>query len=560
LLHTEVADALQTKQEERASVKHLLSKTPLGEQQLQLQQEQKANGSLPASTSLSPSSSSLFLFPTTHNVTHLSGYDRSPPPLSLVKEQQHFHHPSHQYEQHPYCQPLNSKNTNNQLLLLKNSDQEKDEQHQLNESLIPHQNFDLHDIPEENDPFSSSYPLNDTIVENNNNKTDNQSHLFTSTRRLPSSTSYQQTTNKNIFPLLSPNKNNNNNPLPLTLDSISDQSSTVSTSGLITDLQRQADVCQLNNMSSLRNTSNLSSGAITSHPYDQRISDQGNKYIIQLKTDEYQENDFTIIPRYTSNQLIIDAKHREEDHCGGYIHRELHKIFNIPKHIDLDRRTHSYNNQTQELTIEIPYSQTISTTNENKTNSTFISPGRNTTDSSTYSDRNILPTRSDYHNDSNNTSGIGTTATDSILTRSLNTGVVPTYEKSIANSKSFDFDGFHRSVFRPQIVRTTTNDVNTNEKKLIMSLDLSDYQAEDIKVSVKDRELIVKAERNVETGTRKSRSSFYQSTSLPPQTDIEHLQSNYIDGKLTIEAPYLEQNNSDRKIQTTTSNNQGTNW
>ena len=73
-----------------------------------------------------------------------------------------------------------------------------------------------------------------------------------------------------------------------------------------------------------------------------------------------------------------------------------------------------------------------------------------------------------------------------------------------------------------------------------MTLDLTDYQPEDIKVSIKDQELIVKAERHVETDSRKSRTSFFQSTSLPPQTDIDRLQSNYLDGKLTIEAPYLE--------------------
>ncbi|CAF3592976.1 unnamed protein product [Rotaria socialis] len=73
-----------------------------------------------------------------------------------------------------------------------------------------------------------------------------------------------------------------------------------------------------------------------------------------------------------------------------------------------------------------------------------------------------------------------------------------------------------------------------------MSLDLAGYQPEDIKVSVQNQELIVKAERKVETDTRKSRTSFFQSTSLPPQTDIDNLKSNYIDGKLIIEAPYLE--------------------
>ena len=115
-------------------------------------------------------------------------------------------------------------------------------------------------------------------------------------------------------------------------------------------------------MSSL--SSSLRHASITSHPYDQRISDQGNKYIIQLKTDEYQENDFIITPRYALNQLIVDAKHREEDSVGGFIHRELHKIFNIPKHIDLNQYAYTYNKNTQELTIEMPYLQTSLTTNE----------------------------------------------------------------------------------------------------------------------------------------------------------------------------------------------------
>ncbi|CAF4741055.1 unnamed protein product, partial [Rotaria magnacalcarata] len=78
-------------------------------------------------------------------------------------------------------------------------------------------------------------------------------------------------------------------------------------------------------MSSLRYSSNLGDSTIGTHPFDQRITDQGNKYIIQLKTDEYQENEFTIKPRYSQNQLVIDAKHREEDSFGGYVHRELHK-------------------------------------------------------------------------------------------------------------------------------------------------------------------------------------------------------------------------------------------
>ena len=57
-------------------------------------------------------------------------------------------------------------------------------------------------------------------------------------------------------------------------------------------------------MSSLRYSTGIPPNSPpTSHPYDQRISDQGNKYIIQLKTDDYQENDFTITPRYSSKSI-----------------------------------------------------------------------------------------------------------------------------------------------------------------------------------------------------------------------------------------------------------------
>ncbi len=267
-----------------------------------------------------------------------------------------------------------------------------------------------------------------------------------------------------------------------------------------TDQQNKSNVCQLDNMSSLR------------YSYDQRISDQGNKYIIQLKTDDYQENEFTITPRYYQNQLIIDAKHNEEDTLGGFIRRELHKIFLIPKHIDLNKYTYSYNKNTQELTIEMPYLQP--NINEIKSNSL-----QDTNQSLTFSYGDI------------NLNNVG-----NILP--TNTSNINRLDSSIDNTKSFDFDSFHRSAFRPQIISTSTN-----ENKLLMTLDLSDYQPEDIKISIKDQELIVKAERKIETDTKKSRTSFFQSTTLPPQTDIEHLKSNYINGKLIIEAPYPDRRN-----------------
>ncbi|CAF4726469.1 unnamed protein product, partial [Rotaria sp. Silwood2] len=196
-------------------------------------------------------------------------------------------------------------------------------------------------------------------------------------------------------------------------------------------------------------------------------------------------------------------------------------------------------------------------TNENKNNSSFIPPIQNTIQSLTFSygdinlanGEKISPTihnQLDHHHNvtttnTNNKSEYGTGINNSSTITHNTLAMGPINESSIESTKPFDYDLFHRSIFCPQIIQTTSNEKNIHEKKLLMSLDLSDYQPEDIKVSVQEQELIVKAERKIETNTRKSRTSFFQSTSLPPQTDIEHLKSNYIDGKLIIEAPYLEQ-------------------
>jgi len=342
-------------------------------------------------------------------------------------------------------------------------------------SLIKDQQNFFYPHPYEQKQIHNSYSSSNFL----NDKT-NQYHLLTSPPPIHSLTSSENS--------IKTYNNNNNN---------FDQSII---SGFSTDQQNKCNVCQLDNMASLR------------YSYDQRISDQGNKYIIQLKTDDYQENEFTITPRYSQNQLIIDAKHNEEDTLGGFIRRELHKIFIIPKHIDLNKHTYSYNKNTQELTIEMPYLQ--SNINEIKSNSL---ENKNQSLTFSYDDINL-----------NNVGNI-------LPTKTSNTNRL---DSSIENTKSFDFDSFHRSAFRPKIISTSTN-----ENKLLMSLDLSDYQPEDIKISIKDQELIVKAERKIETDTKKSRTSFFQSTSLPPQTDIEHLKSNYIDGKLIIEAPYSERRN-----------------
>ncbi|CAM4768224.1 unnamed protein product [Rotaria magnacalcarata] len=531
-----------------APIEYISSWIPLDEQNLYQGQR--------VTNSLSPSSSSRFLSSTTENITLRTYYDRSP--HSFVQEQQNTSHSQPYKHQHSHGQLSSCKNRNNRFFpseQLKYQDDRK-------QSSIYNYHINRNDRLQEKNSFSLSSLLNNSITlkENNSNQA---CHLTSAPFHHPVSVHYSKKNHINISTLSSSNNNNNNNNNNSkdNIKSLADITNTVpnrsSVKELSTQFQKIYDFGQLKDMSSLRYSSDLGLGRTTktTHSYDQRITDQGDKYIIQLKTDDFQENEFTIIPCCHQNQLIVDAKHNEEDNNCGYIRRELHKVFVIPKHIDLNKYTYLYNKSIQELKIEMPYIKLA--TNEIQNNVTFTSPIQNINESLTFSygglklanDETISPpihTPVDHHHnatvtntDTKNTKKYNTEINNSPILTNAST-IAPINESCIDNKKPFDYDLFHRSVFRPQILETLANGKNNHEKKLFMFLDLSDYQPEDIKVSVQDQELIVKAERKVETDTRKSRTSFFQSTSLPPQTDIENLKSNYIDGKLIIEAPYLE--------------------
>jgi HSP20 family molecular chaperone IbpA len=269
--------------------------------------------------------------------------------------------------------------------------------------------------------------------------------------------------------------------------------------------------------------------------YDQRVNDRGDKYVIHIRADEYDEHDFVVTPRSSFNQLIVDGKHADNDNLGGYIRRELHKIFPTPAHVDVNRYATSYDRHTHELTIEMPY-RTANTADATSAivnpdcQSTFSYGGlfRNTLE-------NVLPTTSPHVNPSTSRTLFDRNATS-------NTSVpAPSTDLLIqSTTKPFDFDRFNQSAFRPQILSSNINDNHLSTKTLAMSLDMRDYRPEDIKVTIKDQELIVKAERKIESDTRKSRVSFFQATSLPPKTAIESLKSSFVNGRLLIEAPYVD--------------------
>ena len=101
----------------------------------------------------------------------------------------------------------------------------------------------------------------------------------------------------------------------------------------------------------------------------------------------------------------------------------------------------------------------------------------------------------------------------------------------------FDYAGFlGGSDFQPRIV-----DKGNNKKQLEMTLGMKNYQPQEIKVSVKDNQLIVKGEHRYKDENRSERSFFFKSTTLPPGTQLDHLHSHLTDnGQLKIEAPFIE--------------------
>lgn len=103
----------------------------------------------------------------------------------------------------------------------------------------------------------------------------------------------------------------------------------------------------------------------------------------------------------------------------------------------------------------------------------------------------------------------------------------------------FDYTGFIASTdFRPRIVDTING-----QKQLKMNLSVKNYRPEQIKVAVKNNELIVQAENIYYDNNRSERSFLTKSVTLPPGTQVEQLRSFLnINGELEIEAPFMEPN------------------
>lgn len=110
----------------------------------------------------------------------------------------------------------------------------------------------------------------------------------------------------------------------------------------------------------------------------------------------------------------------------------------------------------------------------------------------------------------------------------------------------FDYSGFLGGTdFEPRIV-----DKGNNQKQLEMTFGMKNFQPQEIKVSVKNNELIVQGEHVQKDPNRSERSFFFKSTMLPPGTQVDHLQSHMDEnGQLKIEAPFVEQKQGQHSIE-----------
>ena len=101
----------------------------------------------------------------------------------------------------------------------------------------------------------------------------------------------------------------------------------------------------------------------------------------------------------------------------------------------------------------------------------------------------------------------------------------------------FDYLGFlGGSDIQSRIV-----DKDNNQKQLEMTVGMKDFRPQEIKVSVKNNELIIQGEHVRKDDSGSARSFFYRSAMLPPGTQVDQLQSHIDDnGQLKIEAPFVE--------------------
>jgi len=207
------------------------------------------------------------------------------------------------------------------------------------------------------------------------------------------------------------------------------------------------------------------------------------KFRVQLNVAGF--NPDTIKTRVEGRKVIVDAKQEDRQNDGDYSIREIRKTYELPEHADSTNLA-SFVTPNNMLVIEVPVNH----------------PRLERRPSQTMADTQALALFGHFR--------------DPI----------------------FDYPGFIASPdFRPRIIDTGIN----GQKQIKMSLAVKNYRPEQIKVSVKNNELLVQAENIYNDNNRSERSFLTKSITLPPGTQADQLKSFLnTDGQLEIEAPFME--------------------
>ncbi|CAF0889682.1 unnamed protein product [Rotaria sp. Silwood1] len=239
--------------------------------------------------------------------------------------------------------------------------------------------------------------------------------------------------------------------------------------------------------SSFYTTSNNLAGGNTLLPITNNlipvpIPVQSEKFRVQLNVAGF--NPETIKTRVEGRKVIVEAKQEDRQSNGDFSVREIRKTYDLPEHADSNNFA-SFVTPNNMLVIEVPINI----------------PQLEHRQSQILADPQALLLFGQYR--------------DPI----------------------FDYPGFlASSEFRPRVV-----DVGNGQRQIKLSLAVKNYRPEQIKVSVKNNELLVQAEHSYNDNNRSERSFLTKSIILPPGTQVDQLRSFLNpDGQLEIEAPFIE--------------------
>lgn len=219
-------------------------------------------------------------------------------------------------------------------------------------------------------------------------------------------------------------------------------------------------------------------------------SPHSEKFRVQVNVAGF--NPETIRTRVEGRKVIVEAKQEDRRPDGDFHIRELRKTYELPEHCDASNLA-SFVTPNNMLIIEVPI--------------------RNPE-----TERRLAQAKTGNHN---------------------------LAQFGQHRDPIFDYASFLGGSFQPRVV-----DKGNGHKQLELSMPMKEYQPEQIKVSVKNHDLIVQGEHKYKDKNRSERSFFFQSVTLPPGTQIDQLQSQLTDdGKLKIEAPFVEQKEGAKSIE-----------